>query len=141
MNSLAKSLLVVGIMVGCWYLFIKDMSPVDRMTAPATPSEASRGNAPVGTSVTPAQGIDTARLRMYAETLGRAYGCGYRPEEELARVRNWLDTSLIPGSKVHQVNFNEFLETMKSSAEQQREGKSSYTCIEAETSLKTTSWP
>jgi hypothetical protein len=111
------------------------------MTAPATPSEASRGNAPIGTSVTPAQGIDTARLRMYAETLGRAYGCGYRPEEELARVRNWLDTSLIPGSKVHQVNFNEFLETMKSSAEQQREGKSSYTCIEAETSLKTTSWP
>jgi hypothetical protein len=140
-KSSVKSIIVLLVMAACWYLLIKNKPPSDRETSPATSQDASQANAPTGTSVTPTQAIDTARLKIYADILGRAYGCGYHPEEELARVRNWLDTSLTPGSKAHQANFNEFLETMKICAEQQREGKSSYSCAEVETSLKTTSWP
>jgi hypothetical protein len=142
-KSFVKVLLLVTAMGACWYIFLKEnpVSDTDSMTAHTSPQDASRVKAPARSPITPAKVMDTVRLRMYADTLGRAYGCGYRPEEELARVRNWLDTSLTPGSREHQANFNEFLEAMKNSAEQQREGKSSYSCPEVEASMKTVSWP
>jgi hypothetical protein len=140
-KSSVKVIIMLLVMAACWYLFIKNKPPAGRETPPATSQEASQANAPTGTSVASTQAIDTGRLKIYVDILGRAYGCGYHPEEELARVRNWLDTSLTPGSKAHQANFNEFLESMKISAKQQRENKSSYSCAEVETSLKTTSWP
>jgi hypothetical protein len=140
-KSFVKALLVAAAMGGVWYLFIQGKPLSDSMSVLTSPRETPRVKAPTGSPVTPAKAIDTVRLKMYADTLGRAYGCGYRPEEELARVQNWLDASLTPGSREHQTNFDEFLEGMKTSAEQQREGRSSNSCAEVELSLKTISWP
>jgi len=139
--SFLKTLLIVAVMGVAWYLFIQKKPQPDGATAPSHTHEAAPRDARSRPSAAPAKVFDTDRMMMFAATLGRAYGCGYRPEEELARTRTWLDASLSPGTKEHQAHLHELLEGIKNTAEQQREGKSTYSCADVEISLKTTTWP
>jgi hypothetical protein len=139
--SFVRALLIVAVMGVIWYLFIQKKPQPDGEVVPSPPQETAQRDARSKSSAAPAKVFDTDRMMMFAATLGRAYGCGHRPEEELARVRTWLDRSLSPGTREHQAHFHDFLEGIKNNEEQQREGRSTYSCADVEMSLKTTTWP
>ncbi len=139
MKSGIKVIIILLLMAGVWYFLLHRPRSIDTMPATATPSIPSETSSPPAPSLTAP--IDTGRLSWYAGVLGRAYGCGLRPEAEMDRVRKWLDDSLSPGSKAHQAHLHDFLEEVKAAADRQRDAKEGTSCSEAESALKTTPWP
>lgn len=81
------------------------------------------------------------QMTTYAVLLGRAAGCGMKPEYEYRRVGKWLDETFPPGSEDQKTYIPIFLAGLEYHAKQQASGKSPDTCSQVRRALSGTDWP
>lgn len=84
---------------------------------------------------------DIDRLTTYGTILGRAIGCGLDVNPEMRRVGKWMDKRFPPGTQRQKIYLPIFMETVKRSAIQQRNGNSPDSCGAVRDMVQKFPWP